>query len=103
MPFQVGDLLVDGLALIVEHERYQIIGSMFLIRPEVSRLIYEHAYKSDMRSLNTKMAGKNSPPVGGPARSVPRMASFYQSCNPSGKSSGTFLARILVFARLKRT
>lgn len=77
MPSQVLDLLRDVGALVVENQGDDVVRGMVFVGTEITRLVYEHA---ELRHLSPKMkmAGKTSPPLGGPGPfGQPRIYFFY--------------------------
>lgn len=49
----------------MEDQRDDVVRGVVLVGPEITRLIYEHA-KLRHLTPKMKMAGKTSPPLGGP-------------------------------------
>ena len=77
MPPQVLDLLRNVGALVVEDQGDDVVWGMVLVGPRITRLVYEHA---ELRHLSPKMkmAGKTSPPLGGPGPfGQPRICFIY--------------------------
>ena len=66
-----------GHHLVVEDQGDDVVRGMVLVGPEIARLVYEHA---ELRHLfpKMKMAGKTSPPLGGPGPfGQPRICFIY--------------------------
>ena len=64
---QVPNLLGDVDALVVEEQGDDVVGGMGLVGPEIARLVDEDAQLGHRFLLwIQKMAGKTSPPLGGP-------------------------------------
>ena len=64
---QVPNLLGDVDTLVVEEQGNDVVGGMGLVGPEIARLVDEDAQLGHRFLLwIQKMAGKTSPPLGGP-------------------------------------
>lgn len=66
VPLEVVDLLGDGLRLIAEHQREEVVRSVMFKGAEIPALVYEDGQLAHGTAPRYKSGGVASPPLGGP-------------------------------------